>query len=91
VLDTDTSFETTFQKLALVLSWATLHFASVITKCETQQRPISEPCPKSFYFDKTGHFSGQRRRSFETTPKWHVFLVISLAAAMAWIKQRTAE
>ena len=28
-----------------------LHFAGVITKCETQQRPISEPCPKSFYFD----------------------------------------
>ena len=28
---------------------------------------------------------------YETTPKWHVFLVIRLAAAMAWIKQRTAE
>jgi hypothetical protein len=28
-----------------------LHFAGVITKCETQQRPILEPCPKSFYFD----------------------------------------
>jgi hypothetical protein len=67
------SCETTFQKLELVLSWATLHyvgwveptpgfvgfrctqpnrhFAGVIAKCETQQRPISEPCPKSFYFD----------------------------------------
>ena len=28
-----------------------LHFAGVIAKCETQQRPISEPCRKSFYFD----------------------------------------
>ena len=67
------SYETTFQKLELVLSWATLqnvgwveptpgfvgfrctqpnlHFAGVIAKCETQQRPISEPSPKSFYFD----------------------------------------
>jgi len=63
-----------FQKLELVLSWATFHFvgwveptpgfvgflrlrrtnldfAGVIAKCETQQRPISEPSPKSFYFD----------------------------------------
>ena len=67
------SYETTFQKLELVLSWATLrfvgwveptpgfvgfrctqpnlHFAGVIAKCETQQRPISEPSPISFYFD----------------------------------------
>ena len=28
-----------------------LHFAVVIENCETQQRPISEPSPKSFYFD----------------------------------------
>jgi hypothetical protein len=28
-----------------------LHFAGVIAKCETQQRPISELRPKSFYFD----------------------------------------
>jgi hypothetical protein len=28
-----------------------LHFAGVIAKCETQQRPISELSPKSFYFD----------------------------------------
>ena len=28
-----------------------LHFAGVLAKCKTQQRPISEPCPKSFYFD----------------------------------------
>ena len=28
-----------------------LHFTGVIAKCETQQRPISEPNPKSFYFD----------------------------------------
>jgi hypothetical protein len=63
----------TFQKLELVLSWATLHFvgwveptpgfvgfrctqpnlhfAGVIAKCETQQRPISEPTPKSFFSD----------------------------------------
>jgi hypothetical protein len=67
------SYETTFQKLELILSWATLHFvgwveptpgfvgfrctqpnlhfAGVIAKCETQQQPISEPSPKSFYFD----------------------------------------
>ena len=67
------SCETTFQKLELVLYWATLHFVGwveptpgfvgfrctqpnlhfdgVIAKCETQQRPISEPCPKSFYSD----------------------------------------
>jgi hypothetical protein len=84
------SCETTFQKLELVLSWATLHFvgwveltsgfvgfrctqpnlhfAGVIAKCETQQRPISEPCPKSFYFDYTGRFSGQRRRLYESPP-----------------------
>jgi hypothetical protein len=29
-------------------------------------------------------------KSYETTPKWHFFLVIRLAAAMAWIKQRIA-
>ena len=28
-----------------------LHFDVVIAKCETQQQPISEPSPKSFYFD----------------------------------------
>jgi len=27
------------------------HFAGVIAKCETQQRPFSQPIPKSFYFD----------------------------------------
>jgi hypothetical protein len=31
---------------------------------------------------------GQRRRSYETTPKWHGFLMIKLAAPMAWIEQR---
>ena len=72
----ETSYETTFQKLELVLPWATLHFvgwveptpgygglrctqpnlhfASVNANCETQQRPISEPNPKSFFFDQTG-------------------------------------
>jgi hypothetical protein len=39
-----------------------LHFAGVIAKCETQQRAISEPGPKSFNFDQTGRFSGQRQR-----------------------------
>ena len=29
--------------------------------------------------------------SYETRPKWHGFLMIKLAASMAWIKQRTAE
>jgi hypothetical protein len=33
-----------------------LHFAGAIVKCETQQRSISEPSPKSFYFDQTGRF-----------------------------------
>jgi hypothetical protein len=46
---------------------------------------------QSFFSDQTGRFSGQRRRSYETTPKWHGFLMINLAASMAWIKQRTAE
>jgi hypothetical protein len=71
--DAKYSCETSFQKLELVLSWATLHFvgwveptpgfvgfrctqpnlhfAGAIAKCETQQLPISEPSPKSFYFD----------------------------------------
>jgi hypothetical protein len=30
---------------------ANLHFACSIAKCETQQQPISEPSPESFYFD----------------------------------------
>jgi hypothetical protein len=35
---------------------------------------------------------GQRRRSYETTPKWHDFLVIKLAAlaASGRTEQRTA-
>ena len=33
-----------------------LHVAGVFAKCETQQRPISEPSPKSFFFDQTGCF-----------------------------------
>jgi hypothetical protein len=70
------SYETSFQKLELFLSWATLHFvgwveltqssvgfrctqpnlhfATVFAKCETQQQPISEPVPNSFFFDLTG-------------------------------------
>jgi hypothetical protein len=43
-----------------------LHFATVIAKCETQQRLISEPSSKSFFFDQTGRFSGQRRRSYRS-------------------------
>jgi hypothetical protein len=31
-----------------------LHFATVIAKYETQQRPISKPSLKSFFFDQTG-------------------------------------
>jgi hypothetical protein len=83
------SCETTFKKLELDLSCATLHFvgwvepapsfvgfrctqpnlhfAVVIVKCETQQRPISKPSPKSFFFDQTGRFFGQRRRLYETS------------------------
>jgi hypothetical protein len=33
-----------------------LHFAGVIAKCETQQRPITKPSLKSFFFDLTGSF-----------------------------------
>jgi hypothetical protein len=48
---------------------------------------------QSFFFDQTGRFSGQRRRSYETTPKWHGFLMIKLAALAAGgrAEQRTAE
>ena len=66
-------YETTFQKLELILSWAlhfvgwveptpgfvgfrctqpNLHFAGAIAKCETQQRPISQPSPKLIYPDR---------------------------------------
>ena len=31
-----------------------LHITGIIAKCETQQRPISEPSPKSFFSDQTG-------------------------------------
>jgi hypothetical protein len=44
-----------------------LHFAGVIAKYETQQRSIFKPSLKSFFFDQTGRFSGQRRRSCETS------------------------
>jgi hypothetical protein len=37
-----------------------LHFAGVIANCETQLRPISQPSPKSFFFDLTGCFFGRR-------------------------------
>jgi len=39
-----------------------LHFVGVIAKCETQQRPFSKPSPKSFFFDQTDRFFGQKRR-----------------------------
>jgi hypothetical protein len=44
-----------------------LLFADVVASCETQQWLISEPSHKSFFFDQTGRFFGQRRRSCETT------------------------
>mgnify|MGYP003565873937 CR=1 FL=1 len=44
-----------------------LHFAGFIAKCETQQRPISEPSHESFFFDQTGRFLGRRRRIYETS------------------------
>ena len=52
------------------------------------QYPIKEIM---FLIDQTGRFFGQRRRLYEITPKWHGCLIVRLAAAMAWIKQRTAE
>ena len=70
------SCETTIQKVALVLSWTTLHFvgwvelaagffgfrctqpnlhfASGISKYETQQRSISKSSPRRFFPDQTG-------------------------------------
>jgi hypothetical protein len=39
--------------------------------------------PLRFLFDQTDRFSGQRLRSYETTPKWHGFLMIKLAALAA--------
>ena len=69
-------YETSFQKLELVLTWVilhfvgwvepipgffgfrctqpNLHFVGAIANCETQQWPISEPSPKSFFLDQTG-------------------------------------
>jgi hypothetical protein len=44
-----------------------------------------------FFHDQTGRFFRQRRRSYETTPKWHSVMMINLPVSMAWIKQRTAE
>jgi hypothetical protein len=38
---------------------------------------------QSFFYDQTGRFVGQRRRSYETTPKWHDFLMIKLAVFQA--------
>jgi hypothetical protein len=48
---------------------------------------------QSFFYDQTGRFVGQRRRSYETTPKWHGLLTIKLAALAAGgrAEQRTAE
>jgi len=43
-----------------------LHFCRAITKCETQQRPISEPTPKSFLSDQTGCPLAGGRRLYET-------------------------
>jgi hypothetical protein len=64
-----------------------LHFASVIAKCETQQRPISKPSPKSFFFDQTGRFFGQRPRSYETT--FVIFLtIVSLLIRLAAVQAR---
>ena len=37
-----------------------LHVTDIIAKCETQQRPISKPSPKSFFLDQTNRFLGQR-------------------------------
>jgi hypothetical protein len=38
-----------------------LHFAGVIAKCETQQRPISEPSPKSFFLIRPGITKGSTK------------------------------
>ena len=48
---------------------------------------------QSFFPDQTGRFFGQRRRLYETTPKWHGLLIIRLDALAAGSRaeQRTAE
>ncbi len=33
----------------------------------------NDAADRSIFFDQTSHFSGQRRRSYETTPEWHCF------------------
>jgi hypothetical protein len=46
---------------------------------------------KSFFFDQAGRFFGRRRRSYETTSKWHGFLDDKTGSfdGRAWIKQQT--
>ena len=46
-----------------------------------------------FFLIRLVVFSGQRRRSYETTPKWHDFLVINpvALAADSRAEKRTAE
>jgi hypothetical protein len=38
-----------------------LHVTGIIAKCETQQRPVSEPSPKSFFSDQKGCFLAKGR------------------------------
>ena len=33
-----------------------LRVAGAISICETQQRPISKPCPRNFFLDQTGRW-----------------------------------
>jgi hypothetical protein len=54
-----------------------LHFAGVIAKYETQQRSIFKPILKSFFFDQTGRFFGQRRRLYEAFIKFTGFSELS--------------
>jgi hypothetical protein len=61
--------------------------------CSLQEIPIFSYLPDSYKVRSGPGVSGKGdvRYSYETTPKWHGFLMIRLAASMAFIKQRTAE
>jgi hypothetical protein len=43
---------------------------------------------KSFFFDQTGRFFGQRRRSCETSQKWHGFSITKLVVLAAGLNSK---